>query len=167
MSTDTKRIVAEAAAGALADVLDQQPWYRARANTVVAACSGVATMATWLATTELGLPDPVRIGAGLLAAAAGVLATRRTTNGTTIRGSQAVIDATVDRVTDALTPRGATLDDLVTQVGQTAADAAARAARDAATAAITGSPAAVPGAVIGSAVGSAEAWLDLIKRGAR
>lgn len=172
MTTDTKTIVTQAAAGALADILDHQPWWRAKANTVTAAATGIATMATWLATTELGFPDAVRIGAGLLAAAAGVLATRATRNGTTTRGSQAVLDGVVERVTDALTPRPGSIEDLIAKQSTAAAEAAGRAARDAATKAIAGAaPAVIVAGVIEdattTAVGSAEAFLDMLKRGAR
>lgn len=136
--TDTKRIVTEAAAGALADVLATQPWWKRSSNTVTAAATAIVTMGTWALTTELGLPNSVKAALGVLVAVAGVFATRATRNGATPRGDGRVLDAVIPAVVDAIGDGAGSLDRLVREQAEAAAArataAATRAAQDAITA---------------------------------
>lgn len=165
MNANTQRIVTQAATEAALDLLAQQPWWKRYAGTITTAAGVLATFLAPLAVADLGLGRPVQVTVGVLAAVAAIVAARATKNGQTPRTSQVLIDAIIPTVTDALTQRDTApgLEQMVRDQAQAAADAATRAATEAATAAIIGGP----GAVVGSAVGSAEAFLDMLKRGAR
>lgn len=171
MSADVNKVIAEAAAAGVQDVLSTQPWWKKSSNTVTMACTGVVSALSVILGAGLDLPNSVRIAMGVTVAFLGVFATKATKNGTTVRGSEAVVDAVKQRVEEALTPPTSTLDDLVRGTADAAAREAERIATEAATAAITRGPAALPGVIVGgvadSAVGSAEAFLDMLKRGAR
>lgn len=100
------------AADMLGPVLDaaviQQPWYRRWSNTVVMACTGLVTLATWLTATWTDMPPVVASIIGGIVLVASVLIQRSTRNGLTPRGTRETIDALAPKVDQAIADAAAT-----------------------------------------------------------
>ena len=65
----------------VAEAIRQQKWYQRNANTIVAGLVAVASILSFVATLELGLPSTVAAGIPVAVTAIGTLATKLTRNG--------------------------------------------------------------------------------------
>ena len=65
----------------VAEAIRQQKWYQRNANTIVAGLVAVASILSFVATLELGLPPAVAAGIPVVVTAIGTLVTKLTRNG--------------------------------------------------------------------------------------
>ena len=65
----------------VAEAIRQQSWYQRNANTIVAGLVALASILSFVATLELGLPPAVAAGIPVVVTAIGTLVTKLTRNG--------------------------------------------------------------------------------------
>lgn len=65
----------------VAEAIRQQKWYQRNANTIVAGLVAIASILSFVATLELGLPPAVAAGIPVVVTAIGTLVTKLTRNG--------------------------------------------------------------------------------------
>jgi hypothetical protein len=84
---------------ALAQWLDEQPWYRRYANTVTQVATGATVLVWWVLTSGIEMTTWVQYGVGAVLFLGGVVRTKQTRNGMT-PSTAAAVTARVEQYAD-------------------------------------------------------------------